>query len=622
MATKKVSSDNLEDVESLLYYGYLEEDVFIGDYCLSLRSLSSAEERELWLRYKNVRPSDQVYFVVDLLGASLHRVNGMRIENLSSAREFFWRLPRQLLLGLYRFFRSQLGARLTSAQDAVSEYAESPSSRSLWSAFKVTGTMPSPEFDFCRGNVVQHIWLVLNDYKDKTESERAEWDRSEYLADRVCMFINPKGFKQMAAARESSKQVDRAKEYDAETDVLIDTLDMMPPDERSKFIDAISATEAEQLTMFLDKIPRGSLESVEDYKQRVCDAMAKAAALLETRDSLHAETMATKAEDMVLRFMRTLRGRLAVRNLKIMLEIMGPQQLEMASQAVVIAESDLAVVERGTGYAIRPPSDRALYDQIMQCQGEYKHCGFVPFKRRAELLDQILTESLFEHARLVMPDVDPYLLRKANLEGDGPRTSDDGPPRPPPKSGPDPLTQSRATSPADARAAMGDVPRVPQPASDRPEVADQVSRLAEEYRQRHPGIDDVAGKIEIGEHVVETLGDWESTAMQKLEREAPRTVDEATERAKETVQEIRQHGLEEPEEQNARRDSALDRRNEAIERLERAKRQSGMTPGQERTEFLEDIKRIAQGQQPLNKDMLPESPRPEGPEEPQQDGNG
>lgn len=45
-----------------------------------------------------------------------------------------------------------------------------------------------------------------------------------------------------------------------------------------------------------------------------------------------------------------------------------------------------------------------------------------------------------------------------------------------------------------------------------------------------------------------------------------------------------------------------------------------MTPGQEREAFLEDVKRIARGQRPLNPDMLPENREEET--QPGEDRNG
>ena len=113
----EITKSMLEDVEAFLHHGYVEEDVFIGDCCLSFKTLSSAAEREIWMRYKNILTGHQVYFVIDLLSASIHRVNGRRLESPQAAREFFLGLPARFLLGLYRLFRNKLMKRVQLAQD-------------------------------------------------------------------------------------------------------------------------------------------------------------------------------------------------------------------------------------------------------------------------------------------------------------------------------------------------------------------------------------------------------------------------------------------------------------------------------------------------------------------------
>jgi len=596
-----VTKDSLTDVEDLLYHGCLEEDVFLAGHVLSMRTLSTAEERELWICYRNVAPEDQVHFVLDLLSLSLHRVNGRRLGNRPAAREFLWRLPRTLLLRMYRLYRGRLTGRVRRAQESVDEYTESSASRSLWGAFKVTGTLPSPDFDFRNSNVVQHLWLVVNHYRDETDSQKSAWRMAEFVADQICMFLDPKGFRQMRARRESRDARARQKEYDAEVDVLVDILEMMLPEDRLAFAEGVRSTDPQDLTVFLDRLPRRSLESTDEYKERVCEALARACDALDREDTLHARVIQDKSEAMVVGFLREQRARLALRNLRLLLEVMGAERLESATRRQVLDEVDLAVVERGQGYALRSADDRANYGPVMRCEGAYKHVAFVPTARREELLSAVLAEDIVALASAIDPAVDAYLLRKANSDADaGPR--DGPPPSPSPSPAPPPAPASGSV--------FGEPARRPEPASQRPDLADLVHQMGEEYRQRNPGVDGVARKIEVGDHVVETLGDWEDVGKRKIMDEPPAGVDEASESARRRSADNREYGLEGAEQGADRRDSALGRRNDALEELNRAKRRAGVTPEMEREAFMGDLWRIAQGEPPRE---APEPPRPKPP---------
>ena len=609
MPDTKVTADSLGDVEDLLYHGYLEEDFFVGDHCLTLRTLSSAEERELWLRYRNIRPSDQVHFVLDLLAAALHRVNGRRVPEPAAAWEFLWALPRSLLGALYRFFRARTTRRVSAAQSAVQEYAESAGSRSLWAAFKVTGTLPSPDFDFRASNIVQHLWFVVNHYRDETADAKAEWDRAQFVADQICMFLDAKAFRQMVSRREAKGAAGH--EHGAEADILASILEMMLPDDRRKFLGGVMDTDPEDLTMFLDKVPRKHLESHEEYKARVCDALGRVCDAMDAEDDLHTTIMAEKADQMTLGFMRERRAAIAVRNLRVLLELMGAERLETATRREIDDEVDIAVAERGPGYSLRSPDDRSHYAPIMRCEGDYKHVAFVPPARREELLTQAIATPLADLARALDATVDPYLLRKANSDRDiGPRGSDEPPPDPDGGDGPPPPPTGPAgevpgESPLGAEPSA--VPRSPEPpprpdAEGQHNLADLVHQMAEEYRQRHPGVDDVAGRIETADHAVESLGDWESEAQRKVAEEPlpPPGEDAAADKSRAAGAKE----LEEPDEATARRESALSRRNDAVEALRKAKRDAGLTPEMEREAFMEEIRRIARG----NPDDPPEPP--------------
>lgn len=592
----KVTSEALADVEVLLHQGYVEEDFFVSGYCLSFRTLSTPEERELWACYRNVVPEDQVHFVLDLLATSLHRVNGRRVGDAAAARELFRRLPRSLLLGLYRFYRKRLTSRLLEAEGAVSEYSESPGSRSLWGVLRATGTLQSPDFDFRNGNVVQHLWFVVNHFRDERDAQKSEWDRAQFVADQICMFLDPKAFRAMSARRDAAPDAAaaRRKDYDAEADVLADILEMMPPADRKGFVDGVAEAGPQDMGVFLDKMPIGSLESMEEYRERVCAALTRACRALDAEDNLHSRIMQEKTDSMILGFMRDKRAKIALRNLRILLEIMGAEALEGASAERIRAEVDVAIAERGSGYTLRRIDDRENYGPIMRCEGEYKHCAFAIPERREELLAQVLGEDPVAQARVVQPGVDGYLLRKANSDGDiGPRG--DGDPPPPDSPGPD-----GGPEPPAPPAGPAAIAPTPAPASDRPELADLIHEMAEQYRERNPGVEGVAGKIEVGQHIVETMGHWEDTAGRKAADEA---ADEAgedadplaseAERIKE-AKEVRE-ALEGDDDAAERRRGALSRRNDAVEALRAAKRREGITPGMEKEAFLENIRRIARG---------------------------
>jgi len=613
------TKDSLRDVEDLLYNGYLEEDFFLAGHCITFRTLSTAEEREMWLRYRNVRSEDHVHFALDLLATALHRVNGRRVGDPSAAWEFLWRLPKGLLGAMYTFFRARTSDRLASAQEAVREYSESAGSRSLWAAFKVTGTLPSPDFDFRRSNIVQHLWFVVNQYRDEADEAKAEWSRAQFVADQICMFTDPKAFRQMAARRDARKGAGR--EHDAEEDILAGIMEMMLPDDRRAFLAGVVDTEPEELTMFLDRIPRQHLESHEEYKERVCAALERVCDAMDAEDDLHTQVMAERAEGMVLDFIRRRRGGLALRNLSVLLELMGPERLEAATPAEIAAEVDIAVAERGSGYELRLPSDEANYSRIMACDGEYKHAAFVPPARRRELLAAALAEPLADHARLVDPGADPYLVRKANGEADGPRGPDEprppegdgggGPPPGRPPTGPAGEGRGDAPLGADPEARLREPPPPEPPAADgdRPSLADLVNQMAEQYRSRHPGVDDVAKRVETVEHTVESLGDWEDTAQRKVSEEPPPPPETAEEEAAaEKARAAEARETEEDDAASSRRESALSRRNEAVEALRRAKRKAGVTPEMEREAFMDEIRRIARG----DPDDPPEPPAAPG----------
>lgn len=126
-------------------------------------------------------------------------------------------------------------------------------------------------------------------------------------------------------------------------------------------------------------------------------------------------------------------------------------------------------------------------------------------------------------------------------------------------------------------------------------MANIVNNMAESYRRTNPGVSDVADKIEIGEHIVETIGDWQSLAAQDagVSQEPTVSVDEATTRAKQQSKDNREYGLESDEGMEDRREATLGRRAEALDILKRAKNKAGVTLAMERKAFLESLRQIA-----------------------------
>jgi len=480
---------------------------------------------------------------------------------------------------------------VSNAQTVVEEYSSSPTSRSLWGAFKATGTLPSPDFDFKNSNVVQHLWFVVNAYRDEGDIQKAAWDRSQYVADQICMFLDPKGFQSMRSRRDAKKVTSDSKqrEYDAEVNILTDILEMMPAVGRRNFVDGVRESDSTDIASLLhDKISRKGLEDDAEYKDRVCAALAAAIDAVEAEESVHTGIMQERTERMALDFMRELRAKLALRNLRILLEIMGPEKLETADHAAIRAEVDVAIAERGTGYTIRYPDERVHYESILKCDGVYKHCAFLTPERRVELLEYCVGEELIGQVK-PLATVDSYLLLKANTDGDiDPRDGD----APPPSSPPPP--NEPATSPH----RMQYSPPSSPPASDQPELAEMIHRLAEEYRGSNPGVDDAAKGMEVGQHVVETMGHWEDTAARKAKSEPTSEIpdmDSASASARARSKDNREHGLEDDDDRTDRLESALGSRNDAIEALNKAKRKAGVTPEMEREAFLESIRRVARG---------------------------
>lgn len=599
----EITRSTLEDVEDLLHHGYVEEDVFIGDCCLSFKTLSAAAEREIWMRHKNILIGHQVYFVIDLLSDSIHRVNGRRIGSVQAARGFLLGIPARLLLGLYRMFRWRLMKRIQAAQDAVEEYIETPNSKALWSMFKITGKLPSPDFDLRDSNIVQHLWCVVNYYRDDREAEEAEWRRSQFVADQICMFLDPKAFRQMKDRRDSGVTDDRPDHKGKEIDTLGDILEMMMPDDRNDFIENTVRIAPDQFTLFSGKLPQKGMESREEYKQRICESLQEAARRLEQQESFHAGEVAIRFERMTLDYFRERRARVAMRNLRMLLDIMGHEELEKADRAQINREIDIAISTRGMGYAYRSPDDRRNFEPVLKCEGVYKHAGFVGPIRRDELLQHALAEDIVIQVREIEPDVDAYLLRKANSEEDiGPRPPED------PADGDDP---SGGGEPDDSGT---DDPTAPVAPSD---TAEFIKDAADAYRKSHPGVEEVLGNIPVGQEIHETLGSWKDTAEKKLDREepsaSPTDADEASIESRQRVQEIRREELETEEERACRREAAFARRDEAMDVIRRAKEESGVTPKMEREVFFEDIRRIAQGLPPSEPPDPPQS-KPARPE--------
>ena len=130
-----------------------------------------------------------------------------------------------------------------------------------------------------------------------------------------------------------------------------------------------------------------------------------------------------------------------------------------------------------------------------------------------ELWRAILTEDLVELVKEFEPDIDPYLLRKANSTVDiGPRPPDEpSPPRgstgePPPPGDPGPAMPPGAPGqPAMPQPGGGleqyQPSRIPRPASQQPNVASIGNEMADTDRRHNPGSPDVADKTELGEHI-------------------------------------------------------------------------------------------------------------------------
>ena len=604
-ANDQVNDQALADIEEMLYHSGIEDDFFIGDYCLSFRTLSSAKERELWACYRNIRTIDQVYFVIDLLTEALHRVNGRRVDPSTRdylAKEFFYRMPRSTLLGLYRRIRL-LGNRIDAAQDAIDEYTQTQSSKSLWNIFKITGTLPSADFDFRQSNIIQHLWCITNHYIDENDREEASWKRATFVADQICAFLDPKAFQRIEARRGAAAE---QKHRDKEVNLLMDIFEMMIPADRKEFIGNLMGQDLSELTMFSSRLPQRATEDDDAYRQRLYEVLEQVLEEIETQETHHTKVLREKEESMVVGFFREIRARAALRNYRILCDILA-DDFETADLRRIQSELTIAAKTRGVGWNLLPLDDISTYDPVMKCQEEYKFAAFVRLERRMELWRAILTEDLVELVKEFEPDIDPYLLRKANSTVDiGPRPPDEpSPPRgstgePPPPGDPGPAMPPGAPGqPAMPQPGGGleqyQPSRIPRPASQQPNVASIVNEMADTYRRHNPGISDVADKIEIGEHIVETIGDWQGLAAQDAgaNQEPPASLDEATTRAKQQSKDNKEYDLESNEGRENRREVTLGRRGEALDILKRAKSQAGITPEMERKAFLESLRQIA-----------------------------
>lgn len=601
------NTQTLVDIEEMLYHSGIEDDFFIGDYCLSFRTLSSAKERELWACYRNIRTIDQVYFVIDLLTEALYRVNGHRVNPSMKdylAKEFFYRMPRSTLLGLYRRIRL-LGNRIDAAQDAIDEYTQTQSSKSLWNIFKITGTLPSADFDFRQSNIIQHLWCITNYYRDENDREEASWKRATFVADQICAFLDPKAFQRIESSRAAATE---QKHKDKEVNLMMDILEMMIPKDRKVFIGNLIGQDLSELTMFSSRLPQRATEDDDAYRQRLYEVLEQAIVEIETQETHHTKVLREKEELMVTGFFREHRAKMALRNYRILCDILGGD-FETADPRRIQSELTIAAKTRGDGWNLLPLDDISTYDSVMKCHEEYKFAAFVRPERRMELWRAILSEDLVELVKEFEPNIDPYLLRKANSAVDiGPRPPDEPPPshgstdEPLPPGGPNPPAPPPPGAPGQSAMPQPgggleqyQPSRIPQPASQRPNVANIVNEMADTYRRHNPGISDVADKIEIGEHIVETIGDWQGLAAQDVaaNQEPPASLDEATTQAKQQSKDNKEYDLESDDGRENRREVTLSRRDEALDILKRAKSKAGITPKTERKAFLESLRQIA-----------------------------
>lgn len=611
--TDTVNEQAVIDIEDMLYHSGIEDDFFIGDYCLSFRTLSAAKDRELWACYRNIRTVDQVYFVIDLLTEALHRVNGRRVDPSVKeylAKEFFYRMPRSTLLGLYRRLRS-LSSRIDAAQDAIEAYVQTQSSQSLWNIFKITGTLPSADFDFQQSNIIQHLWCVMNHYKDENAREEASWKRATFIADQICAFLDPKAYQRLESGRGAAAN---QKHRDKEVNLMMDIMEMMTPNDRKDFIGNLIGQDLSELTMFSSRLPQRATEDDDEYRQRLYEVLEQALEEIEAQETHHTQVIREKEEEMVINFLREHRARMAIRNYHILRDTLG-DDFETADLRRIQIEQEIVTRERGHGWNLLPLEDTSTYDPVMRGDGEYKFTLFVPVERRAELLKSILTEDLAELVKVFEPNIDPYLLRKANSTVDiGPRPPDeplppprssagDQPPDDPPPPGPgpaEPPTPLPPGAPGQSAPPLGggleqyQPSRVPRPVTQRPDVASTINDMAESYRRTNPGVSEVTDQIEIGEHIVETIGDWQGLAAEDAaaSQKPPVSVDEATIRAKQQSKDNMEYGLESDEGREDRREVTLGRRTEALDILRLAKNKAGITPAMERKAFLESLRQI------------------------------
>jgi hypothetical protein len=239
--TRSVTKNDLDVLSKLVFDSYITQEVEFQGCHFVFRTLSTNEREAIVRKYRYLSNKYNLFLILEILSNCIVFVNGE--EFVKKDHEYLLRLlDSRVVLKLYKFYQD-INDQLEQASRFIDYYIETRDSRNSWFVFKTCSRMLDA-FSIKKLNQYQYYWIVLNCFRDRSEEEKRQWSKVEYITNSICAFVNPKAFKksksQMNVSEQLSQNEDETKkkiveqletgsEYiEVETNNIFATLERMP----------------------------------------------------------------------------------------------------------------------------------------------------------------------------------------------------------------------------------------------------------------------------------------------------------------------------------------------------------------------------------------------------------
>lgn len=256
--------DKYNDISSLIFDGYITEDLLVSDSYITFKTLSSDDVKNITEKYKYCSNRYNFDQIIEILSKAVKSIGGIEIKDNEKLYKKIFQLNSFTIYFFYRKF-SELNERVSKASKLLMEFTKTDESRSRWNIFRKLNDSFSLD-SFNKSHQLQIYWFNLNINKDLLEEEKNKWRKVEYTTNTICSFVNPKAYSKVKSQMNITKNFDEdpQEEFNEMEDIA---------EKEARYRKGKNYVNADK--KFIDEIKRKKGESKEDHTERINELMKR-----------------------------------------------------------------------------------------------------------------------------------------------------------------------------------------------------------------------------------------------------------------------------------------------------------------------------------------------------------